>query len=471
MRARSVFVALAAGSLLLGLGVPTYAVQRDVPRAALIGADRHEADAALARPLPPGGHKRSCTPRICVHWISAAVDQTDTNPANGVPDYVDKVRSTVDFVHRRYVAAGYRAPERDGRRGGDGRTDIYIRNVGARSIYGFCDTEKQFRPNGPTDAWAYCVLDNDYLEPVFTNHTQLENIQVAAAHVYFHAVQFAYDAREDGWFMEATATWAEDELFDDVNDNLQYLPDGPLGRPAVPLDEFEEAGRHQFGDWIWFRYLTERFPASAGGMPTLVRSMWRLADGSRGGPDQYSLQAVRSVLSRRGAVWGTTFARFADANRRPAETYAEGAANSYPTAPLWTSAELSAAQPTTGPEAVVQDHLSSSTIQLSPSGLAEPNWRLRINVDMADKIRGSVALVTEYPLALRPKTSVIGLGRVGGGSIVVPFSSSDVSRVEVTLVNASTRFSCGAGSPYSCSGTPRDDNLTQQLTATAFQQP
>ena len=120
---------------------------------------------------------------------------------------------------------------------------------------------------------------------------------------------------------------------------------------------------------------------------------------------------------------------------------------------------------------MVQDHLSSSTIQLSPSGLAEPNWRLRIDVDMADKIRGSVALVTEYPLALRPRTAVIGLGRVGGGSIVVPFSSSDVSRVEVTLVNASTRFSCGTGSPYSCSGTARDDNLTQQLTATAFQQP
>ena len=62
----------------------------------------------------------------------------------------------------RYVAAGYRAPRRDGTRGGNNKTDIYIRDVGAQGLYGFCTSEKQFRANGPFDAWAYCVLDNDY---------------------------------------------------------------------------------------------------------------------------------------------------------------------------------------------------------------------------------------------------------------------------------------------------------------------
>ena len=38
--------------------------------------------------------------------------------------------------------------------------------------------------------------------------------------------------------------------------------------------------------------------------------------------------------------------------------------------------------------------------------------------------------------------------------------------VEVTLVNASTRFmGCGNGDfTYSCNGTPRDDRLAQVLT-------
>ena len=46
---------------------------------------------------------------------------------------------------------------------------------------------------------------------------------MTAAHEFFHAVQFAYDAADDQWFMESTATWMEDEIYDDVNDNLQYL--------------------------------------------------------------------------------------------------------------------------------------------------------------------------------------------------------------------------------------------------------
>ncbi len=133
--------------------------------------------------------------------------------------------------------------------------------MGAQGLYGFCTSEKQFRPNGPFDAWAYCVLDNDYRPGQFPSLTPLENMQVTAAHEYFHAVQFAYDAFEDSWFMEATATWAEDEIFDDINDNLQYLRRGPLRRPQVPLDKFELGGLHQYGDWIFFRYLTEQFPA------------------------------------------------------------------------------------------------------------------------------------------------------------------------------------------------------------------
>ena len=30
----------------------------------------------------------------------------------------------------------------------------------------------------------------------------------------------------------------------------------------------------QYGDWIFFRYLSERFPDAEGGMPTVIRDMW-----------------------------------------------------------------------------------------------------------------------------------------------------------------------------------------------------
>ena len=140
-------------------------------------------------------------------------------------------------------------------------------------LYGYCTTDKRIRARGPSDAWAYCVLDNDYRARQFPAGTQLENLRVTAAHEYFHAVQFAYDAFEDAWFMEATATWAEDEVYPDINDNLQYLRHGPLGRPGVPLDRFALGGLHHYGAWVFFRYLAEQFPAPVG-MSTLIRQMW-----------------------------------------------------------------------------------------------------------------------------------------------------------------------------------------------------
>ncbi len=430
-------------------------------RGDLTGAARGEADRLLAR---PAAKRRTCTPNICVHWSDAIVNQRDDDQ-NGRPDYIDDVRETVNSVHLQYVEAGYRAPRPDGRRGGNNKTDIYIRDVGAQGLYGFCTSDKRFRVNGPFDAWAYCVLDNDYRPGQFPALTPLENMQVTAAHEYYHAVQFAYDAFEDAWFMEATATWAEDEIFPDINDNLQYLRHGPLRRPRVPLDKFEIGGLHQYGDWIFFRYLTERFPTEVGVMPALVRQMWQRADGSAGGRDMYSLQAVRSTLAARGESFARLFAGFADANRRPAEEYDEG--DLYPSAPVSASHTLRPGQGS-GRIARELDHLSSATIQFTPRG---PTSRLRLRVDMSKARRGSLAVVSTYPLGDLPVPSLVNLNRVGVGSLTVPFVNGVVSRVEVTLVNASTRTRCfvRASSPYSCFGVPRDDNSPQFVRAVAVQ--
>jgi hypothetical protein len=510
MRIRSVIGAGIAAALALGLALPTYAVPRDVPRAHLPAQasdraeqalarvqaifDRHPATQARVASSPPGrdatlalrdlaryrdqlrgtaarqaaqllarpaASRSTCTPRICVHWSPASVDPTDTQPRNGIPDYIDEVRDTVDGVHRSYVAAGYRAPRPDGARGGNNKTDVYIRNLGAQGLYGFCTSDKSFRQTGPFDSWAYCVLDNNYTEKPFQGLPPLDNMRVTAAHEYFHAVQFAYDAFEDGWFMEATATWAEDELFTDINDNLQYLIHGPLHRPQVPLDKFEAAGLHQYGDWIFFRYLTEKIPAGA----ALIRQMWERADGSAGARDMYSLQAVRSTLAAHGQSFGRWFARFADANRRPGVEYAEGADNGYPVAPLGGSFALTPGT-SSGWISRQVDHLGSTTLRFTPTGAVSASL-LRVDVDLPDTSRGSLAMVTSYAgNVVTPE--LVSLNRIGVGSLTVPLLGGNVSRVEVTLVNASTRTNCWrrASSPFSCFGVPRDDNLTQRVKVT-----
>ena len=77
------------------------------------------------------------------------------------------------------------------------------------------------------------MVDNNYTEGIFRNHTPIQNLKVTLAHEFFHAVQFAYDIGEDTWLMEGTATWMEDQVYD----GNQRQPPVPPEQPAeVPLD-------------------------------------------------------------------------------------------------------------------------------------------------------------------------------------------------------------------------------------------
>ena len=131
-----------------------------------------------------------------------------------------------------------------------------VKELGARGIYGYCTPERKIKGRKWL-AWGYCVLDNDFAEAQY-GAPPMHSLRVTAAHEFFHAVQFAYDYAEDSWFMEATATWMEERVFDDVNDNRRYLPAGQLGVPGRPLDIFEDFGAAQYGNWVFFEYLSHR---------------------------------------------------------------------------------------------------------------------------------------------------------------------------------------------------------------------
>ena len=204
-----------------------------------------------------------------------------TDNTNGIPDYVETVDTTLENVWSTEVGAmGYRAPKSDANsphHGPDSKLDVYIANIGNKGLYGYCTTDDPHTTKPSYRYWdmsAYCVLDDDYapaqFPPPYANG--LAALQVTAAHEFFHAVQFAYDYSEDSWFMEGTAAWMEDEVYDAVNDNRQYLSRSALAKPSVPVDRGN--GFYQYGAWIFWRYLTESFD------PDLVRETWVYADGS-----------------------------------------------------------------------------------------------------------------------------------------------------------------------------------------------
>ncbi len=445
---------------------------------ALRGEDRARAQAYLARPTD-GRHDRfqdgygargenDCGTGepgegtdFCIHWVASTDDApslVDLGPANGIPDQVDRTRTTMERVWAQEIdVAGYKEPLRDAGppdAGPNRKIDLYLSNIGGKGLYGYCAGEPA--PGDGNDLAAYCVLDDDYSSWEFPSNTPLENLQVTAAHEFFHAVQFGYDTFEDIWLLEGTATWMEDEVYDGVDDNHFYLNYSPLTRPERSLDQ--GSGLYVYGAWLWWRYLSEQHSADGGsGIPTIIRRIWEEADDSDADrPGTYSLRAVRRVLANRGSSLQEEFAGFGLANRAPRTSYEEGAA--YAAAPVARSSVLSVGDPSRMERAARLDHLTTKTFAFTPGrGLARGGWQLRARVDApAAKHRPFVQLTTRRTNGT-VTTRRLTLDDRGIGRARVSFDSDDVERVELTLTNASHRFDCREGTEFSCRGVPRSD--------------
>jgi len=90
------------------------------------------------------------------------------------------------------------------------------------------------------------------------SNPELGLMKVTAAHEFFHAIQLGYrlGGPDWSWWLEASATFVEDEVFDAVNDYWNYLPSW-ANAPYLPLDTFN--GMHEYGTVLFCKYLAERF--------------------------------------------------------------------------------------------------------------------------------------------------------------------------------------------------------------------
>jgi hypothetical protein len=464
---------------------------RDLFRTAdgLSGADLTRARAMLARPTdspdqpfdpvhyePGVPVKTSCATDVCVHWV-------ESGPSAADPAYAQQALYLVEGIHQQYVAAGYRAPLQDQGQGGDSETDIYLADVGSIGAYGYCTTDigSDGQPSW-VDGWTvapYCVFDNDFSPKQYgRTHTPTENLDVTAAHEYFHAVQYAYDANDDVWAYETTATWVEDEMFDAINDNLQYLPYGQMGDPAassylpsegtlVPLDYIFADYPYPYGNWTFWRYLTEKYPDDQAGLPTLVRTFWEGLD-TTDGEDAYSLQSLDQTLAGLGTSTAQEYAGFSTANRTPAQSYSEG--DSYPTPALAFGPIAFNTKVTSSTQTLSLDHLTSGTGAYVPSGVSS---ELNVQVAMGSDATSASAIVLVIGRRGAPTRVNIALDESGSGEVTVPFSKSGVQRVEVTLVNGSSAMKdCGTDTyyppQYSCAGFGEQDDRSATVTASVL---
>ncbi len=448
----------------------------------LTGAERRRAESLLERPTDgpddPFGDGYStndvdfrCSRHVCVHWANETADAPPLADANGdgVPNWVARTGRVIEHVWRTEVGRfGFRAPKPDvtsPNHGPNGKLDVYLVDLG-RGFYGYVNSDDpNLDPSADYrfyDFSSYMVLDDDFARrqfpPRFTT-PGVQGLKVATAHEFFHAVQNAYDAFEDPWMLEGTATWIEDVVYDRVNDNLNYVFGSPLSRPTVPLDISQRP--FVYGSFIFWRFLSE---TSCRTRPKVapVRKLWSWADGSRRGPDLYSVAAIKRLRKRARGSLASTFSRFAFANLVPGFCYEEGRAYAQRGhVPLARKYVLGRADPRRSARLSL-DHLTSRFVGVRAERGLGPR-RLRIAVDLPPRRAGAAAALAWK----RNKVAVfapIALNKRGRGARSVSFGARR-RRIWLILSNGSGRFRCGRRTSFSCQGRPRDDNRAFRFSA------
>ncbi len=178
---------------------------------------------------------------------SNAVPALDVNPANGVPDYVEKIASYFELSRESEVLTyGFAAPPAGGGvysvsfadMQSYGYTTVVNSSVGSTRIV-MHSTFEGFPPNNDPegDVWGAA--------------------RVTAAHEFKHASQYVTSGWSEGGWTEVDATWAEDLVFDFVNDYYNYLPgDSPIRHPETSLDG-GPTGTGSYEDCVWQHWMSE----------------------------------------------------------------------------------------------------------------------------------------------------------------------------------------------------------------------
>jgi hypothetical protein len=463
----------------------------------LADAERKRAGNLLARPddgadptehnyspdvVASGQYFSNCTDRFCLKWVGISADAPPLidADADGLSDYVETAVAVIEEVWAREIGQlGFRAPKNDLNSpspfNADGRIDIYLADVGSDGLFGYCATDD---PNAPDpnypfwDASAYCVLDNDFAPSQFPGTNSFDVLRVTAAHEFFHAIQFAYNAFLDPWLAESTAVWMEDEVYDDVNDNYNYLLTSALVFPGIPLDytilddSRPESGL-RYGAWLFIRLLGETFGQA------IVRRIVEIGDGSQRRRVPLSVVAVDLALRERRSSFARAFAAFGAANVWPPAFYDEGSDYlvqedgqiSQLSVPLPAPIVLSGRKRSVGPKTIRLDHLTNGYAWASPRAGVRPSARLQVIVDLPPRAIGSGGALVVERASGTFRVVRIPLSRGGDGRATVSFGRGQILSVKLVLTNGSTAFlNCNRGLPFTCQGTPADDDRTFRYT-------
>ncbi len=296
---------------------------------------------------------RSASGRFVIHYNNTPGNQDQINQtfgdanANGVPDYAEIVARIADSVWVHHIdSLGFHEPLNDSAYvWGDGPGyDIYVGHLGA-GYYGATMSDTVIVDGTHYRATSWMQLQNHYETFQGYAHRPIEALQVTIAHEFLHALQFWYDGIEDctdpicagrnGYWMEMSAVWAEDETYNNVNDYYYYLP-SYFPHIDRSLRFWQTTGvwepNYPYGAGVFPMYLSQRFGRD------IVRKAWEHCGDVNGG--NFLESALSSALAEMTGgqidmphAW-TEYSRwlfFTGARTRPGQFYRE--ASNYPAIP------------------------------------------------------------------------------------------------------------------------------------------
>lgn len=259
-----------------------------------------EIDACLAPP-PRRGLDSHVSPSGLFELLFTttgpdSVPSADTDPANGVPDWIEACAEAADESWAvEITGVGFTAPDLPP----DGTYDIHFENLGG-GFYGYTEISggTTFIAIHSTFGGVGWPGPND--DP---DGTPIGRARATIAHEFKHASQYTGSAWSEGYWIELDAMWVEDVVFDQVNDWHNWVGFGSLSQLDEPATRLDNGGEGSYEDCLWQHHLAQEYGNG------LIVDVWnrRATDPGEDMKDSYA-----GAMALHATSWATAWPAFYD---------------------------------------------------------------------------------------------------------------------------------------------------------------
>jgi len=138
-----------------------------------------------------------------------------------------------------------------------------LQELSDRRLYGFISPDP-----GTFPVTSYLNIDNDFSEEKVYPTLGYDALKVTTGHEFFHVIHYTYYAGSDAvWWMEHTAVWMEDYIWDDVNDYFNYL-NFLFSDRDLPIHT--QNGFFEYGATLFAFHIAKKYGESS------IRSIWNI---------------------------------------------------------------------------------------------------------------------------------------------------------------------------------------------------